>query len=252
MEVTLRKKGLDPWSKIIKYQNCFDYISPYWTRSGNIYTGLTGEDEKRLEKLLGFEEGKLSKASPYWDTFCVKLGTKPMILHVNEGNGWDDLQYLFLSGHKRVATSIDDIKPGTDYVLINKEAEAEQNNRINRIKRDAIKEFDKLSMADMRKCLRLYGYKSDTMSEELIESKLFSTIEHDPASFFEKWVNNKNKNTEFIIAQAISKNVIRKNRNAYYYGTDVIGKSLADTVEYLDDPKNQDLKMTIIKETDIK
>jgi len=122
----------------------------------------------------------------------------------------------------------------------------------NRIKRDAIKEFDKLSMVDMRKCLRLYGYKSDTMSEDLVESKLFSSIEHDPASFFDKWVNNKNKNTEFIIAQAISKNVIRKNKNIYYYGTDVIGKSLSDTVEYLDEPKNQDLRMTIMKEIDIK
>jgi hypothetical protein len=44
MEVTLKKKGIDPWSRIIKYSNCFDYIAPYWTRSGNVYTGLTEED----------------------------------------------------------------------------------------------------------------------------------------------------------------------------------------------------------------
>ena len=104
----------------------------------------------------------------------------------------------------------------------------------------------------MRKCLRLYGYKSDTMSEDLVESKLFALIEHDPQSFFEKWVNNKNKNTEFLIAQAVSKNVLRKSKNVYYYGTDLIGKSVLDAVSYLDDPKNQDLKMTIMKETEVK
>lgn len=252
MEVTLKKKGIDPWSRILKYQNCFDYISPYWTRSGNIYTGLTSEDEKRLEKELGFEEGKLGKGSPYWDTFCVKLGTKSIVLHVNEGNPWDDLQYIFLKNHKRVATSVNDIKAGTDYVMINKDAEAEQSNRINRIKRDAIKEFDKLSQNEMAKCLRLFGYKSDTMSAELVESKLYSLIEHDPQSFFDKWVNNKNKGTEYLIAQAVSKNVLRKSRNIYYYGTDVIGKSLDDAVSYLDDPKNQDLRMAITKETEVK
>ena len=252
MEVTLKKKGVDPWSKIIKYQNCFDYIAPYWTRSGNVYTGLTSEDEKKLEKGLGYAEGTLSKGNKFWDNFCIKLGAKPLVLHINEGNSWDDLQYLFLKGHKRVATSLEDIKPGTDYVMINNEAEAEQSNRINRIKRDAIREFDKLSTTDMRKCLRLYGYKSDTMSEGLVESKLFAMIEHDPQSFFDKWVDNKNKNTQFLIEQAISKNVIRKNRNAYYYGTDVVGKSLLDAISYLDDPKNQDLRMTIVKEIEVK
>jgi len=194
----------------------------------------------------------LSKTSQYWDNFCVKLGTKPVVFHVNEGNAWDDLQYLFLKGHKRVAISVSDIKPGTDYTLINKDTEAEQANKINRSKREAIREFDKLSIEDMRKALRLYGYKSDTMSNELVESKLFGLIEHDPQSFFSKWVNNKNKNTQFIISQAISKNVMRKSRNVYYYGTDVIGKSIDDAVDYLDSPKNQDLRMAIMQETDIK
>ena len=246
MEVVLKKKTKDPWAKVIKYKNCFDYIAPYWTRSGNIYTGLDPVDEKRLEKALGFEDGKLGKSSPYWTNFSVKLGDSEKIL--NTENAWDELQYLFLKNHKRVATSLADIKPATDYILINKEAEAQESNRVNRRKRDAIKEFDKMSLEDMRKCLRLYGYKADTMSAELVESKLYSVVNKDPERFFVKWVDNQGKDNEFIIAQAISKNIMRKSRNVYYHGTDIIGNSLQDTIAYLNNAKNQDLKLTIMDE----
>lgn len=250
MEVVLRKKTRDPWAKVIKYKNCFDYIAPYWTRSGNVYTGLSKEDESRLEKKLGFDEGKLASSSPYWINFCIKVGDQEKMFDTS--SAWDELQYLFLKSHKRVATSLADIKPATDYVLINKEAEAEESNRLNRRKRDAIKEFDKLSLEAMRKCLRLFGYKADTMSAEFVESKLYSLVEKEPEKFFSKWVNNKAKDTEYVIAQAIAKNIMRKSRNIYYYGTDIVGNSLADAVAYVNDPKNQDLKLSIMDEINSK
>jgi hypothetical protein len=145
-----------------------------------------------------------------------------------------------------------DIKPATDYVLINKEAEAKEENRLNRDRRNANKAFDKMSLEDMRKCLRLYGYKADTMSSELVESKLYELVDKNPNLFFTKWVNNKSKGTEYIIAQAISKNIIRKTRNVFYYGTDIIGSSMEDTVSYLDNPSNQDLRLSIMSEIDVK
>lgn len=251
MEVILKKKTKDPWSKLVKYKNCFDYIAPYWTRSGNVYTGLTPEDEKRLEKALGYAEGYLSPQSSYWTNFCVKLGERELLINT-DNNPWDELQYLFLKNHKRVATSLVDIKPATDYVLINKEAEAQEANVIGRRRREAIKMFDKMSLEDMRKCLRLYGYRADTMSAELVESKLFTLVEEDPNKYFTKWVNNKVKDTEYIIAKALSKNILRKSRNVYYHGTDIIGNSLEDAIAYLNNATNQDLKLTIISEIESK
>ena len=104
----------------------------------------------------------------------------------------------------------------------------------------------------MRKALRLYGFKSDAMSNELIESKLFELVEKDPNKFFLIWVNNKSKNTQFIIEAAVAKNIIRKSRNIFYYGTDIIGNSMEDAIAYLDDKKNQDLKMVIMQEIESK
>lgn len=53
--------------------------------------------------------------------------------------------------------------------MINKDSEAEEQNKFNKVKREAYREMDKMSTEEMRKCLRLYGMKSDSMSNEVAE-----------------------------------------------------------------------------------
>lgn len=245
VELKIRKKN--PWIGLVKYKACFDYIAPYFTRSGSIYTGLTPEDEKYYEKALGYEEGHLAKTSDFWTTFCVKVGSRGVVL--DDSIPRQAMIIKFLSGHKRVATSLDKLTAGKDYLLINREAEAVEANKINKLRRDAIKEFDKLSLEQMRKCLRLFGVKADRMSNELVESTLFNLVDKQPKKFFDKWVDNSSKETEFILEEAIAKGVIRKDKTHYFYGSDMFADSLEDAVAYLDSKKNQDLKLSIINET---
>lgn len=246
MEVIVRIVKVNPWTGLTKWPTTFDYVGPYWTRSGNIYTGLSTEDAHRLEKALNKEEGELSPNSDFWTTFAVKLGKRDLILDTDKP--LDELQYLFLKGHKRVADGLANMNPSKDYVLINKDSEAEQANRINKIKREAYRELDKMSIEDMRKCLRLYGMKSDTMSNELVEAKLTEQVETAPDKFMLKWVNNPNKEINFVIEEAIAKNIIRKNRTQYFFGTDLIGNGIDDVIVYLQDKKNQDIKLAIMNE----
>ena len=250
MVVELKIKKKNPWIGLIKYKNCFDYIAPYYTRSGSIYTGLTPEDEKYFEKALGYDEGHLAKTSDFWQTFCVKVGTRTLLL--DDSIPRQAMIIKFLSGHKRVATSLDKLDAGKDYLLINREAEAVEQNKQNKLRRDAIKEFDKLSLEEMRKCLRLFGMAADRMSNELVESTLFGFVDKQPKKFFDKWVNNKKKDTEYLLEQAISKGVIRKDKTHYFYGTDMFADTLEDAIAYLDNKKNQDLKLAIINETNNK
>ncbi len=251
MVVELKIKKKNPWGPFIKYKNCFDYIAPYYTRSGSIYTGLTPEDEKYYEKALGYEDGHLSKTSDFWTTFCVKVGARGLLL--DDANPRQAMIIKFLSNHKRVATSLDKFTAGKDYLLINREAEAIEANKINKLRRDAIKEFDKLSVDQMRKCLRLFGVGgTDRMSNELVESTLFNLVDKQPKRFFDKWVDNKSKETEYLIESAIAKGVIRRDRTQYFYGTEMFADSLTDAIAYLDNKKNQDLKLSIINETNNK
>jgi len=50
------------------------------------------------------------------------------------------------------------------------------------------------------------------MSNELVESQMFDIVDKQPKRFLDKWVNNKKKDTEFILEEAIAKGVIRKDR----------------------------------------
>ena len=158
----------------------------------------------------------------------------------------------FLSGHKRVATSLDKLTAGKDYLLINRQAEAIEQNKQNKVRREAIREFDKLTLDQMRKCLRLFGVKSDNLSNELVESTLFNLVDKNSQKFFNIWVNNKSKETEFLLEEAIAKGIIRKDRTQYYYGTELMASSKDDAIAYLDAKKNQDLKLSIINQVENK
>jgi hypothetical protein len=153
-----------------------------------------------------------------------------------------------LKKHKRVADGLNNVTASTDYVIINKDSEAKEVNKINKIKREAYREMDKMSVEDMRKCLRLYGIKSDTLSNEMVEAKLSEQIEAAPDKFIMKWVDNPNKEITFVIEEAIAKNIIRKNRTQYFFGTDLIGNGIDDVIAYLNNKKNQDIKLAIMGE----
>jgi hypothetical protein len=256
MEVMLRPLRRNDWAGVFKFKNCSDYLGSYFTRSGQLYTGLReedGVDAETVARLSSAEKGidqPLNPSSEFWNTFTIKIGNKDIFLDTS--SPMDELKYLFLKNHKRVANGYGDNKPTANYVLINKESDAKEANKYNQIKRKAVKEFDKLSANDQRKALRLYGHRSDALSPELVENKLFELIEKDPQKFLDKWVDNKRRETEFLIQEGVSKNVIKRNKSEYKYGIDTIGISIDDAINYLDSAEHRDLKQIIINEVNAK
>src|SRR6056297_983904 len=190
MEVVVKALNKNPWSGVIQYRNCNTSLGPYFTRSGRTYTGLTKEDEERLGEKLRMD---LTAGSMFWDTFHIKMSDKDLILETEDP--YDELKYLFLKNHKRVANGLSDKKATANYVIINEVEEAKELNKYNKQKRKAFKEFDKLSFDEMRKCLRLYGHKSDTLENEIVEQKLSDIVENDPTKFLLKWVDNDSRET---------------------------------------------------------
>lgn len=249
MQVILRPLGWNKWSGILKYKNCFDDLGPYLTRSGAMYTGLAIDDEKRLGQLLSVDLSK-NPTNPFWINFRIRTSVNDIIL--NTEDPMDELRYLFCKGHKRVKNSLLENKATADFVLINRDDEAKVENSFNRTKRDAIKEFDKLTPTEIRKALRLFGYNADSMSSEVAENRLYTFVEANPEKFLDKWVNNKSREIETLIETAVSKNIIRKNKNIYKYGSEIIGHSLEDTVGFLTSPNNQDIRLAVMSACDTK
>jgi len=253
MIVILRPIRKSRWSGLVKYKNCYEDIGSYFTRSGALYTGLTDDAAKRLGETLDLD---LRKSSEFWSgtndraPFFIRTNEKDLYLNTDEP--MDELKYLFLKNHKRVKTSLLENKATANFVLINKEEEAKKSSIFNRAKRSAISEFDKLSPGDIRKALRIYGHNAENMTNDMAENRLFEIVEGDPEGFITKWVNNTHKETTFIIEQATAKNVIRRNKRLFTYGTETLGYGIEEVIIFLEDPKNQDVKIAILKALDAK
>lgn len=241
MRVILRPIYHNDWVGVKKYRNCYEDLGPYWTRSGRIYTGLTEEDAIRLGEKLSIE---LNPESKFWSNFYIRTSGKDLYLFTEDP--MDELRYLFLKNHKLVKASLTERKPGARFALINENEEARKSNIHAKTLRDAIKAFDNLSPEDMRKVLRLYGHNADRMSNEIVENRLFDIVQGDPKSFLKRWVKNDHRDTEALIARAISKNIVRKNKNIYKYGSEVIGHSMDEVIMFIENPSNQDIKIAIL------
>jgi len=240
MKVTLRPLAQDKWSGVTKYKNCYEDIGPYFTRSGGIYTGLTADTATRLGEVLGRD---LSPASEYWNNFYIRTAGKDIILNLEDP--LDEVKYHFLKNHKRVKDSIFANKATANFVLVNKEEESKRTNLFNRTKRSAIAEFEKMTPDEMRKALRIFGKSAENLSSDIVENRLFEIVEGDPTGFMDKWAKNPNKETQWLIERAVSMNIVRKNKRLYTYGTDTIGHGVEDVISYLDDPKNQDVRIAV-------
>jgi hypothetical protein len=164
----------------------------------------------------------------------------------------DELKYLFLKSHKRVKNSLMENKAGANFVLINRDEEAKKENVYAKAEREAISGFDKLTPTEMRKCLRIFGHNADSMSNEVAENRLYTIVKGNPQSFIDRWIKNTDREEQVLIETAISKNIIRRDKHMYKYGSDVIGNSLEETIGFLKDPKNQDIKIGILGATDAK
>jgi len=191
MEVILRPLQRNVWAGVKgdRYKNCHSWIGTYFTRTGLLHTGITIEEADRLADAMHKEPKSLYPSSEFWNNYYIRVESNDV--HLDTSRPEDELKYLFLKSHKWVQNGFTDINPQARYILINFETEAKEFNKVSRDKRRAMKEFDKLSTADMKKVLRLYGQRSDNLSAELVENKLFELIEKDPEKFFTKWIDNK-------------------------------------------------------------
>lgn len=243
MKVILTKKMSDDWSKVDIYQGCKHRIGSYYKRNGRRYTGdLSEREQERFSKALGIN---FDDKSDYWDNYHVMLDSKNKLIF-NTENIEEEWDVAFLENHKDVAKGYTDRKPGTLYVLIKEQDEAEVINKRAQIEIKAVTEYGKLTPEQMRKVLRLFGHNPNSVSNEVVQSTLYQIVKDDPAKFIQLWVENADKEVQFLIEEAVANNVLRNNKTIYKYGTDVIGYTLEEAIDYLKDPRNSTLRLAIV------
>lgn len=238
----VKKQGA--WNGFQRYSGTKDPITPYYDSTGLIYTGLDKENQEKFEKILNAD---LSPRSEFWKDYKVNMvGTKEKTLElVNPEN---ELAYLFLLNHKRIAKSITDSDIGLkDYYIVDEDAEADLINSKADIKIKANLLFSKLSVDNKRDILKLYpGFVNTTnISSKVIDSKLYEQLEKD-ASKFIIHAEDKKRDVKILLKDLVKATILRKNKSSYYYGDDFLGHDEESAISYIEDPTRQSLKIDLM------
>lgn len=221
-----------------------DSLTAWINKFGQLQTGLTKEDEERLGKELGKD---LSKLSDFWHDYKVTIHGDELVLYTD--NPDDELKYLLLKSHYRVQSDPTKPKANADYILESTVDKAKRNVSTASLKIKAFTLYSELTMQEKRDILKLYpGFsQTDNVQDEIIEDNLISQLERNYENFIRK-VEDKNRNSKVFVEELVSAKILTKNRNMYKYGDDVLGHNIESTIEHLDNPKNQGLKIALMQE----
>lgn len=246
----IKKNGWlpDDHDGAIRYSKCFERLTVQAARgTGVLQTGLTEEDERRLEKKMNMSTGTLSRYNKdFWTMFRVDVPKEGQILDLSFPE--DELKYLVLKAHQRVANSEMERfdSPFAEYVMTSEEQEAKVVNKKSKLKRKAYKVFSAMSTTEMRDVLKVLGKRAgDDSSVDFVESQLDKIVTDDPQNFLNT-VEDPTFTMRAFIDDCISSRVLVKNGTKYQLpGGDVVGYALEQTIEYLQNPSNQEVYLDL-------
>jgi len=220
--------------------------------------GLSVEDEKKyLNGILdvGPEHVDWPKhIKRYWAEMSIPISFTGVELEVgthSDGspiNIIDWIKYQFALKHPFVALSKEEMVGRKKFFILDtSRAEQAKFNSIQ-LKKDADKEFIKLSsnIKGMRRVLRLISsHNPDRMTDEQVETALYTVKDKEPKKFI-KTTTDKNLEIKAEIDEMVSAGVLRKIGNQIIFIDEVLGETMDDTVIYLKNKKNSG-KLTTLR-----
>lgn len=239
----VKLRAADHWSGVQKFDDCRTILYPLMDGFGRTVTGLSLEDESRLETELGLEKGHLARNSKFWTTFFIQLDSKGITLDTSDPQ--QELQYLFLLRSKKISKSLKAITPDALGVMYCEEDEAKTANVTRGVKVKAFKKFSTLTHDDMKKILTMYGKRAvDSMANDVIEDILGAEVELNPKRFLDI-ADDPNLEKKMFITGLINKGILKKIGNRIVYGETTLGADLDSAVQFLSDSKNQPILLTL-------
>lgn len=228
----------------IRYSRCFERITVQAQRgTGILSTGLTEDDERLLEKKMNMSTGTLSRYNKdYWNKFYIDIPKEGKQLDL--ANPDHELIYMVLTAHQRVANSelerFD--SPFAEYVMTSIEQEAKVENKKSKLKRKAYKRFSNMSTTEMSNVLKVMGKRAgDDASVDFIEAELDKIVTETPREFLET-VDDPTFEMRAFIDDCLKERILVKSGTKYTLpGGDVVGFNREQTVEYLQNPDNQEV-----------
>lgn len=234
----------------IRYTGCAEYLAVQMDlRSRRLNTGLSSDDEGRLEKALKLPPGTLNAYNyEYWGNFKQTIRIDKNGLILNLSNPKDEITYKNLLVHTDVANSVEEVEdnPSYKYVISSVDQEAKVRNTKNKVKQEAYKLFGKLSLTELTNVLKLRGKRTGKdASRDFIESEVVDFLEKTPDQFVEL-VKDPMFTMKVFVSDCISvKSLVKRGPKYMLHGGDSIGNSIEEAIAFLEDPHNQDIYLSL-------
>ena len=225
-------------------------------KTGRFATGLSEEDVVRLSKEVGYnlsDKHTAGKAHEFWNNKVsnIKLENKTNIFNTNIP--LQEIKVKVMKASDLVANSqkeYDEGKyPGAMFVIFDETEDVELRASKAAIVRKVIIESTKLTKSKKAEILQILADISvRNQSEDYIDLKLDEEIAKNPNRVLTLMQRDKKRTTvHALVLEAIHKNVLRKQGSSVYYMDDQLGFDIEATIDYLEDKKNQALKVQIIE-----
>lgn len=218
-------------------------------QNGLYKTGLTPEKERHYEKILGLTTGTLGRKSLFWADLPFDLSNDKSTTMYLSGP-MDELKEYVIKAHSKIANSELELQknPQALFYIDDPEEKAKLEASIIDYELQATDLFVELPIEDKRAALRVYGKAGiDDMSETMVKAELFKFLKKDPARFVNTLKDKERMRNRALLEELIEKRLITKKGAYFYHGEDMIGNSTDSALDYLEDPKNQVIKISLVK-----
>jgi hypothetical protein len=225
----------------------------------NRYKAILTEEERLVfEKTLNLEPGSMSfyKKTGFWPKFRAKLTKEGKTLNLSEP--LDYLEYLVLLADRRIAPNWNAKYDSGEYkfALVDDEEIIKDNNTKSDLNKKAYKYLGKIedSVEDMTMVIRLVSNQI-VKSKDLgfLQSEIQKILDNNIKGFVEV-MEDKSFGTKAFINKALDAKALDRTVKGGYAlkGGDEIGRTLSETVEFLESNKNQDIFLKLKAQIDNK
>jgi len=259
-----RKRGLLPKEHEASFlfkESYFEVCVPIDER-GRMKDPLTPEERAFFESPssgMDFEHNELSvtRKNNYYTKKEAKIRLKNEVTYLDLSRPDDYMKYkILLTVKDRIALSDDprETKMTQKFALVDENHETQQQLNELDTKLSAYTEYGsiKKDFRSLRHVIMVATGKKvgKNAKLEFLQTEANRLLSNAPEAFLNA-VRDKDLETKILIQDAITAKALRKQGIAYYTpGGDLIGNNLAEAVEFLNNKKNQDLRLVIEKKVD--
>lgn len=226
-------------------------------RTGRYAVDIEEDRLQKLQEITGYDLDTRQKPDggphPFYDEAVSRIRLPHHSVFYDTVNPKDEILIGIIKGAAKVANSKEEYDSGlwpmaSHYIFSQDEATAAQESKIAlqdeaRSLKMAMDKDQKIAITRIITGRDVTG-KTDSFVNVAAEEALTEDTEK---FLYYAQMDDELVKTHYLVYRCIDKGILMKDGPAIYYGTDKLGWNFMESVQYLNDPKNQPLKIRLME-----